>query len=555
MSSDSDKFILEEALASQDNDVFFNQKKWNYIVDATSNAGVFTNQIQFNLNTLASQGQWVNLSEAYIQFPIRTRIYHSGSGNQTPAAAGVLSTVLKNGFHHMIDSVSIVLDNTTIQMNQNFENVNATFKILTEWDANQYSQLAPTLGLSTLLDDFPSSGATTGLNNLPATTLVPSVRGIDLSTTSNTAIPQRQYEQNIDITNATANVLNGIVGATNAQNIGKSAVQSSTAQVVAGQDCYVQFVLATVRLADLSDSISKLPPIKNLRGFVYVNYNGAQVSFTTSNSSTITSWNYSTIQGRTMPAMIQNVASTGFQPASGAANTWTLECTVSGQKSSNLTTINPPINYARLVAPYYSANPEIDSALSQSKKIYYNERFINNFNCAANSSFNGTITPGIVNPKRLILVPYFTGIPANFGNVGASAISYQPFQSPFETAPATTSVYPVLRNLQCTVGNVPMFLNPVNMDYETFLNEVSNIGMDGGQNNELASGLLNQRLWSQLYRFYTIDISRRLTSEDGSSKGIQISFDNATNFPIQVFAFVLYERQFTVDTASCSVSK
>lgn len=553
MSSDSDKFILEDALASKDNDVFFNQKKWNYIVDATSNAGVFTNQIQFNLNTLASQGQWVNLSEAYIQFPVRTRIWNPTGSAQTPAAAGVLSTVLKNGFHHMIDSVSIVLDNTTIQMNQNFENVNATFKILTEWDANQLSQLAPTLGFSTTLDDFPSSGAATGLNNLPLTTLVPSTRGFDLSTSSNTAIPQRQYEQNIDITNATANVLNGIVGATNARNIGKSSVQSAGAtSVAAGADAYVQYVLATVRLSDLSDSISKLPPIKNLRGFVYVNYNGGQVNFTTSSSSTITSWSYSSIQGRSMPAMIQNVATTGFQPASGATNTWALECTVSGQTSSNLSSVQPPINYARLVAPYYSANPEIDSALSQSKKIYYNERFINNFTCGGNTSFNGTITPGIVNPKRLILVPYFN---LQATTVATQSLTYQPYQSPFETAPATTSVYPVLRNLQCTVGNVPMFLNPVNMDYETFLNEVSNIGIDGGQNNELASGLINQRLWSQLYRFYTIDISRRLTSEDGSSKGIQISFDNATNFPIQVFAFVLYERQFTVDTASCSVSK
>ena len=180
MSGDSDKFVLETALETQDNDVFFNQKKWNYIVDATSNAGVFTNQIQFNLNTLASQGQWVNLSEAYIQFPVRVRIFNPTGSSQTPASAGVLSTVLKNGFHHMIDSVSIVLDNTNIQMNQNFENVNATFKMLTSWDPNTLAQLGPTLGLSSI-DDFPSSGASTGLNNLGATTLIPSARGFDLS--------------------------------------------------------------------------------------------------------------------------------------------------------------------------------------------------------------------------------------------------------------------------------------------------------------------------------------------------------------------------------------
>lgn len=551
MASDSDKFILESALSTEENDVYFNNKKWNYIVDATSNAGVFTSQIQFNLNTLASQGQWVNLSEAYIQFPIRTRIYNSSGSSQTPASAGLLSTVLKNGFHHMVDSVNIILDNTNIQMNQNFENVNATFKILTQWDYNTLTQLGPTLGLS-ILDDFPANSSNTGLNNLPVGTLVPSARGFDLSTSSNTSITNRQYEQNIDCAGAST-VLNSIVGLTNARSTGKSSTQSVGASAVsAGGDAYIQFVLATIRLSDLSDSISKLPPIKNLRGYVYVNYNGSLVTYTTSSTSTISSWSYSTIEGRSTPVMLQNVATTGFQPASGASNTWTLECTVSGQPSSTLTSAVPPINYARLVAPYYSANPDIDSALSQTKKIFYMERFVNNFTVQANTSFNGTITPGIVNPKRLILVPYFN---LNATSFASQTLTYNPYQSPFEIAPAGTSVYPVLRNMQVTVGNIPMFLNPINMEYEQFLNEVASIGIDGGQNNELFSGLLDQRKWSQLYRFYTVDISRRLTSEDGASKGIQISFDNATNLPIQVFAFVLYEKQFTVDTATCSVSK
>ena len=142
-----------------------------------------------------------------------------------------------------------------------------------------------------------------------------------------------------------------------------------------------------------------------MKGFVYVNYNGSDITYTT--SSTIMSWSYSSIQGRSTPVMLQNVATTGFQPAVSTSNTWALQCTVSGVPSTNLTTAQPPINNARLVAPYYQANPQIDSALTQSKKIYYMERFINNFVVQANSSFNGTVTPGIVNPKRLILVPYF----------------------------------------------------------------------------------------------------------------------------------------------------
>lgn len=560
MSSDSDKFVLEDALTQQDNDVYFNSKKWNYITDVTSNAGVFTNQMQFNLNTFSSQGNWIDLSQAYIQFPIRTRIYNSGSVTQTPSASTVISTVLKNGFWHMIDSVNIVIDNTTIQMNQNFENVNATFKMLTEWDANQFNNLGVTLGLGPL-DDVPTSSATSGLNNILISSLVPNERGFDTSDpTINTTIPTRQYEQNINVGLSTT-ALNSIVGTTNSALIGKSSTQASASAAAVNASCYVQYVLATVRLCDLSDAIKKMPPTKNLKGMVYVNYNGASINFTTTGAGTtntpIKNWTYSNIQGRTTPVLLQNSSNIGvlgpFSPnvTNLTANTWTLECTVSGQKDSTLTSATPPINYARLIAPLYVANPDIDAALTQSKRVFYLERSINNFTVQPNTSFNGTITSGIVNPKRLILIPYFVGTTA----LNSQTLNYQPYQSPFEACPATTSLYPVLRNLQVTVGNQTMFMNPVNMDYETFLNEIAACGIDGSQNNMLSSGLLNQRLWSQLYRFYTVDIGRRMISEDGSLKGITCSFDNATTQTIQVFAFVLYEKSFTVETSTCTLTK
>ena len=57
MSSESDKFVFEEALDTPDTDVYFNSKKWNYIVDSTSNNGAFSSQIQFNLNNFSSNSK------------------------------------------------------------------------------------------------------------------------------------------------------------------------------------------------------------------------------------------------------------------------------------------------------------------------------------------------------------------------------------------------------------------------------------------------------------------------------------------------------------------
>jgi len=551
MSSASDQYIVNDVLTETDKEIFFKLKRWNYVVDSSSTGGVFPQQIQFNLNTVGAMGNFVNLKEAYVQYPYRVRIFNSGSASQTPASAGVLSTVLKNGFWHTIDSAQLVLDNETINMNQKYTNIPAHFQALTTWNEDCLSEIGTTLGLS-VLDDFPSSGVSTGFNNIGISTLIPGTKGVDLTLTANTSIPARQYEQNIDC-NTSTTALNHIVGASNARLSGKSAVQANGATATAvNADCYIQFVLVTVRLRDICPSVSELPPIQNLTGMLYINHNSAKNTFTTSSTSTISAWNYSTISGSSMPVQLLNVTTTGFEPSSSATNTWTLEASVSGVPSTNLTSAQPPINYGRLVFSYYEPNPDIQSAMSISKSIRYNERFNNYFNISANGSFSGTITPGLPNVKGLLLVPYFTGV----GNSGSTiAVSYDPLTSPFEVAPASTSVLPILKNLNVIYGNQPIFTSPVNMSYELFLNEISQLGKSGGQNNEDVSGLLNERTWSNLYRYHYIDLSRRSISSENQSKSIQVSVENGTKFPMNVLAFVFYEKEFTIDCATGKVSR
>lgn len=549
MSSEADQYLVNSVLTESDKEVFFKQKRWNSVVDSSSTGGVFPQQIQINLNTVGAMGNFVNLKESYIQYPYRVRIYNSGSGVQTPSSCSVLSTALKNGFIHTVDSIQIVLDNETINMNQKYTNIPAHFKILTEWNEDALSELGTTLGFSQL-DDFTSATATTGLNNLSINTLIPNSKGFDLTTSSNTSISARQYEQNIDCTTSTT-ALNYIAGANNARLSGKASTQASISSTAVNADCYVQFVLVTIRLADICPAIAELPPIQNLNGMIYINHNSSRITFTTNNSLTISSWNYSTISGSTTPFMLLN-SSSGFQPALTSVNTWTVEGSVSGVPSTNLTSALPPINYARLVFSYYEPNPDIQSAMSLSKSIRYNERFNNYFTINANGSFSGTITPGLPNVKGLLLVPYFTN---TTNQSGTGTASYDPITSPFEAAPASTSVLPLLKNLNIIYGNIPLFTSPITMSYEMFLNEIQQLGQDGGMNNKSVSGLLNERLWSNLYRYHYVDLSRRVISDENQSKSIQVSVENGTNFNMNVLAFVFYQKEFTIDTATCKITR
>ena len=75
------------------------------------------------------------------------------------------------------------------------------------------------------------------------------------------------------------------------------------------------------------------------------------------------------------------------------------------------------------------------------------------------------------------------------------------------------------------------------------------MGRDGGLDNETGSGLLSQRLWNQHYKYYTIDIGRRIGADDGASKSVQIQCYNPCNLPMRLICIIWFEREIIVDTA------
>ena len=553
MSSDSDRVAFDESVSAQDNTCLFSQKRWTYITDSTSNGGVFNGQIQFDLNTLSSQNQWTDLSQAYIQFPVKLSI-NSATAVGTAAQQNFTnwSASIKNGFHQFVDSVSIVLGGSNIQSSQIFENVNASYKMLSEWSQDELKKYGPTLGIS--LDDYQlaADGAPTaydGLDNDAPATVSPAYAGVQYPVIRNSGFKERAHFLNSNVGGTAAAILG-----TNATTEGKGRVQNvnSSTTIAAGSDVFVQFALATIRLRDLSDAIAKLPLVKGLKGFIYVNYNAATCQFTSTASTGAVKSSapiQQAIYGRCMPAML------GVGSYSGSADlTLTFRAEVSGVASTNLTSATPTFNNARLFAPYYVASPEVDRALSMKKTIRFNERFITTLSLAANGTFSGTLSPGITNPQRVILLPILTGSAG--ATPGLTSFAVNPLLSPWDIAgTGGSSPFAGLKDLQITVGGVPMWQSPQQFQYENFLQEVAQQGVDGGLVSQTNSGLLSQRLWNQMYRYYTCDVSRRMGSEDGASKAVQLSCTNATSAPMTVIAMIWYQREITIDTAMGSINQ
>ncbi len=530
MSSQSDRVAFDNSVQPYDETILFKQKNWTYITDSSSSGGVFNNQLQFDLNTLSSQSQWVDLSEAYVQFPVRVKIKNTGSTSGS-LTQSINATVLKNGFHHFVDSVQVVLDGSTVQASQIYENISTTFKIMSEWSQDELRKYGPSLGIA--LDDY------TALDTTAIATIAPSVYGVNLTTTANTGIAARQSIQNIGVASGGCKA----ILAEQAKNVGKPQVAVvSGAPVAAGSHSYTQFVLATIRLKDISPVLAAMPMSRNLKGFLYINYNSSSTTFSADTSAALTALTTSANAGRCCPVMIRSdlISTSTFGTT---ASTWEVAVELSGVATEQ-TTAQPAISYGRLVAPYFVANPQVDAALSMKKTFRYLERNVSTFDIAAGANTTVTLSPGIANPKRVLLYPYFTGA----GTTGGTMLT-NPLLSPFDATPATTSPFAAIKDLQVLVANQPMFQNPVSMDWDLFGQEVAQQGLDGGLDSQSASGLLSQQMWDRLYRFYTCDVGRRLESEDGSSKSVIVQCTNATLAPMRVIAMIYYEKEITVDTS------
>jgi hypothetical protein len=529
MASESDRVAFDESVQPFDETVLFQDKKWTYITDSTSNGGNFSSQIQFDLNTLSSQSQWVDLSQAYVQFPIRVKVRNAGASSISSVSTTQILTCLKNGFHQFIDSVQLVVDGQTIQTSQIYENIAANFRVLSTWSKDTLAQYGPTLGIA--LDNYDT------IENTATATLIPATWGIDMIDQSNTGISARQSFQN---TLASSGANSSILGA-QAKNLGKSQVAVvSTATVASNAHCYTQFVLATVRLADLSPAIKAMPMTRNLKGFLYLNYNSSTTTVSFDATPTLTGVSTVSQFGRCAPVLLNN---NQISQLSKASATWELEATISGVQT-DLTSAAPPLTYARLVCPYYVANPMVDSALSMKKTFRYLERNVSTFDITAGANITTTLSPGIANPKGILLFPYFTG------SSTVSNLLSNPLLSVADTCPSTTSPFAALKDLQLLVANKPIFNNPVSYDSDLFLQEIAQLGADGGLNNEFDSGLISAQDWDRYYRYYYVNVGRRLESEDGSSKSVIVQCTNATTCNMRVIAMIFYEKEITVDTSA-----
>ena len=566
MSSDSDLVFFHNSIDDDlkaSTDVKFNDKNYTFITDSTSNSGSFSSgQIQFDLATLNSQSQWINLNEAVIEFPVKisTSIITAGTGSETTKSIAQVSTaIIKNGWHQWIDSCQVIINGQNIQSAQPYENVAAQFRIISKWSQDELVKYGPTCGFA--LDDCTANGDTTttisstiGMSNGAYATIAAAVKGLDVINNQATL-----FNKGITTRNSFTNNEIGLTTSTQATILGASAMKTAgrnnSACTAAGSNTattviQTAFYMATCRLKDLCD-ISNFPMVKNLKGFVYLSFNSSTIQLTgTAGSAVMSAVSITPNTGRTTPFLINNSA-TGIllgnyaTTAPVVAITGSVDATTTGAVGSS----GPVLTNARLLVPYYLANPKTDSALTISNKFFTTlEKIVNPLTVPAGQSINYTISTGVPNAQRLVMLPMWQ-------NLGGVTNLTNPEISPFDSVPATSGPFAVLSNLQVYLANKPMYQYPIQYDFEQWIEEQEQLGVGGNALEGQTSGLLSQLLFNQNHRFYTVDLSRRMESEDGSSKSVQVSFTNpSATFGLKVICILLYSKSWIINTGQCQLS-
>jgi len=564
MSSDGDHVAFQNSVndnLEESNTVLFNDKNYTFITDSTSNSGSFSSgQIQFDLSTLASQSSYVNIPEGVIEYPIKVtaQVITAGTGSETTKSIAAAATaIIKNGWHQWIDGVQLIINGQTVQSTQPYENVCATFRQISTWSQDELVKFGPTCGVA--LDDMTSDRvnptAVTGLSNATYATVAASVKGFDgvnnQTVLNNKGINARNTVTNTDINPASASAQTTILGAAAMKTAGRSHVSSLAAgSNTANAYIYSANYMATVRLKDLCD-INDFPMVKNLKGFLYLSFNSSSVNLTgTAGAATLSAVSITPLTGRTTPFLINNSA-TGILLGNYATTApvvqivGSVDATTTGQQ----TNAGPLLTNARLLVPYYSANPKTDMALSQPNKYFTTlEKIVTPIVIPAGGSINYTITSGVANPRKLLLMPMWQ-------NLGGATNLTNPEVSPFDPVPGCSGIFAEINNLQVYLANKPLYQYPIQYTFEQWITENAQLGLNGSAINEATSGLLTEQLFQQNYRFNYVDLSRRMDSEDGTSKSIQVSMSNpSSTFGMKVIGVVWYEKKWLINTSTCTLS-
>lgn len=543
-----------------------NDMNVNWIEDQQS-GNYSAGQMVFDTSTLTNNGQFFDYRNATLQIPILATLKNTSSTAVSAGTPNGFSVAFKDLYTNIINSMQVEINGQTIVASKPYLNHAINYHVKSSFSTNEQLKWDQLLGLQTDTGGsykFKQNGSEKdgdGYSNNRMASVAASFAAPDLF---NDGLYKRaKATSQVDIGYGSIPVLAGSAGEKNQQcaNIGKNYCQlntNATQNAVMGR----WFILATIRLKDCLDVFNQLKLVRGMQMRITIGLNQATTEFTASGDTITLTSNPVMSSGMTNPIMYASAAANN--PNAGVQASATSIKLAVGVAGNSLDSWNG--GYSGFLA-LQKARMYINSYVLRDDKMreyiahpvhtithcsQYDYKPVTGVLSGANTTVN--ISQTVRNPKFVLGLPYANTASNVFNVVGVTCPVYQ---SPFDTAPATTTPLASITQLQVLVSGRNVFYQPEAYDFDQFINEFAKINaVNGNDIDGLTSGLISPYLWDNAYRAVVADLSRFNTPENrGLPVSIDVQYVNNTKVAMDYLWFVFYDDSFDLNVLDGSIKK
>ena len=557
-----DEYSFHTSTQEQDNEFLFSNRQYVYIPDQ-NNATYSNGQVLFDLASLSNSGRFVDFQQAFATVPLVMNL--NLTGLTTASAENAFACSLKNGFHQLVNSLSVEITNNQVVNLTNLSNLDINFRLLTTASVSDERNFLPSINFAKdNVESITYQGVSTangsGLgecNNAIKQSTFSSASGYGNSFfNSNNGRLERMRNTSFDPTNGTQSVY---TSTSSLNSSGKNYYKATSTT-----DCTF-YVLATIPLKILHDIFKKIPLTKGMYMRLILNLNTQCQSVISLGGTGTTYTGYTTTAlNSVFPCMMSPLA-TGNGASLAGTSSATLSLGIGKSFQGSTSFSHPTMSTCRIYAPVYDMTPQAEQqyfSVVPTKKIQYNDILsFSTFGIASGGQVSQILTNGVSRPRYLLVIPQMAG--SVHGSI-ASAVSSTftagtvtsalgtPMNSPFSSSPATTCPLSAVTNFNVLVSGTNIYQSSYQYGYESFLQEVRGCNsINGGIPLGLSSGLIDQISWENGYRTYFVDLSRRVSqANDDVSRSIQVVFTNSSPVAMDYYYIVAYERELQISTST-----
>jgi hypothetical protein len=203
----ADNLLYEQSNESQITTEPFVSRQVVYVVD--QNNGAYNGQIQLDTSSLSNSGKYASYSEAYFEIPLVVTLannlpaFNAAGGNDAErfrTTTNAFSAGLKAGYWHLIHSLSVEYNNTSVVQLTPFTNMYVHYKMMTSMSQADVDKIGAGLGF------FPDSTTSYKFKADPANLQDGSARAL-LNWATGAGVQTEMYGQG-SINNSDFGVLN-----------------------------------------------------------------------------------------------------------------------------------------------------------------------------------------------------------------------------------------------------------------------------------------------------------------------------------------------------------